>query len=188
MYNQSYDEYIRSILGCPNNNQYMQRQSTMDYNFEQINHGNNTRYKVELEACYPEIYKVVYPMVKKACENVPTNLTKENIDKMTDDIYFAIEANNNVQTNAENSRNVKQEDSKTIKQENNRSARPVNRGLRDIIRILILRELLEKPSNNKPQFPQQMPQFSPQMPPFQQGNLGSRPLVMSRFSSEMYEH
>ena len=75
MYNETYDEYIRSILGYPARNQFDQfNQEQQEYQGYQeyrnptfntnINiSGNN----VELENSYPEIYKIVYPMITKKC-------------------------------------------------------------------------------------------------------------------------
>ena len=63
MYHESYEEYIRSILGYPNygNAMFENSYQYMPDNFR------NTEKNSELEACYPEIYKIVYPMIKKAC-------------------------------------------------------------------------------------------------------------------------
>ena len=73
MYNETYDDYIRSILGYPVRNQFDQfNQGQQEYQGYQeyrnptfntnINiSGNN----VELENSYPEIYKIVYPMITK---------------------------------------------------------------------------------------------------------------------------
>ena len=35
----------------------------------------------QLEQSYPEIYKVVYPMVSKRCENVRADLSNEELEK-----------------------------------------------------------------------------------------------------------
>ena len=100
MYNETYDDYIRSILGYPARNQFEQYnqempeyQSYQEYRNPTFNtniniSGNN----VELENSYPEIYKIVYPMVTKKCENVRSEtFSKSDIENMTDEIYYALE-------------------------------------------------------------------------------------------------
>ena len=74
MYNQDYEEYIRSILGY--NNEIDKETPYTSYNMNNMtnttyqNDYNNTyRQTDELEQYYPEIYKIVYPMVKKVCNN-----------------------------------------------------------------------------------------------------------------------
>ena len=81
MYDGTYDEYIRSILGYNQNELY-------DYGYND----NYSNYRMQdnitiaqnsqLEQSYPEIYKVVYPMVSKRCENVRADLSNEELEKM----------------------------------------------------------------------------------------------------------
>ena len=104
MYNQSYEEYIRSILGYPNysyNNDsmsYIQSQGyNQDNNFK--NSYNNTVNNNDLEQYYPEIYKIVYPMVSQICSNNTREITREVIDEMTDEIYSAIEGTSDNEIN-----------------------------------------------------------------------------------------
>ena len=95
MYSTSYDDYIRSILGYNQVNPYADEQYFRGYqsNAQMMNSSFNQNNNQELEQCYPEIYKVVYPMVKRACQNVNTSVTKEMIDKMTDELYVMVEGN-----------------------------------------------------------------------------------------------
>lgn len=173
MYNQSYDEYIRSILGYPNNNQYDIYQDSIGYDTRNIANFNQNQNN-ELESCYPEIYRVVYPMVKKACQNLSGPVTKETIDRLTDELYMNIEGNDEVHLNINlnnNVGNVNSTTSQTEKQvkKENRETRQFNRGLSDIIRILLLRELLGRPGfpGNRPPFPQPgRPGRPPFRPPF----------------------
>ena len=81
MYSTSYDDYIRSILGYNQVNPYADEQYFRGYqsNAQMMNSSFNQNNNQELEQCYPEIYKVVYPMVKRACQNVNTSVTKEII-------------------------------------------------------------------------------------------------------------
>ena len=169
MYNESYDEYIRSILGYP---------PVETYNYQDYNRNNfEARTEMELEKCYPEIYKIVYPMITKKCNNTRGNISNEEIENMTDEIYYALEERNEIQLNinltnevrtteATNGKTSKLVDKKpevkvTETTEEKRETRQFNRGLRDLIKILLIRELLNRPVR------------PPMRPPY-----GSRPGMM----------
>lgn len=219
MYNETYDDYIRSILGYPARNQFEQYnqempeyQSYQEYRNPTFNtniniSGNN----VELENSYPEIYKIVYPMVTKKCENVRSEtFSKSDIENMTDEIYYALEekqekrininlTNNMSSTKAQNSSAV----STSAKVENKRpdvkisqkaiensEKRQINSGLRDLIQILLIRELLNR---QRPPFRPPMPNppgpgpRPPMRPPFRPGP--GRPPFNRDFDSynDLYE-
>ena len=219
MYNETYDDYIRSILGYPARNQFEQYnqempeyQSYQEYRNPTFNtniniSGNN----VELENSYPEIYKIVYPMVIKKCENVRSEtFSKSDIENMTDEIYYALEekqekrininlTNYMSSTKAQNSSAV----STSAKVENKRpdvkisqkaiensEKRQINNGLRDLIQILLIRELLNR---QRPPFRPPMPNppgpgpRPPMRPPFRPGP--GRPPFNRDFGSynDLYE-
>lgn len=171
MYHSSYDEYIRSILGYPSMNQMGDYHYQMSANNEELNSGINMNFSTqdasELENCYPEIYKVVYPMVKKRCQTIATPVSKEMVENITDEIYLNIEGNNevNIAINLRNEVNTTGNANKRLEnraevgvteKEGKRETRQINRGLRDIIKILILRELLgggRPPFRPRPPFP-----------------------------------
>ncbi len=193
MYNETYEEYIRSILGYPNydnpNNMVEENYQFMPTNFQ-----NNERI-AQLEACYPEIYKIVYPMVNKACRNNTKPITSSLIDELTDEIYAAIETDNQINltinlTNevpsTENRKvpNVKEEKKEKLQANRGEDRQFRNRGLQDIIRILLIRELLGRPGRfpeNRPPFPPNRP---PMRPPFPPGPGGGRPPIMPRYGSD----
>ncbi|MCI8636309.1 MAG: hypothetical protein HFJ36_00270 [Clostridia bacterium] len=152
MYQETYEDYIRSILGYPTQNTYQMQPVT--------NYRNNETDK-NLESCYPEIYKVVYPMVNKACMTNSRPVTRELIDELTDEIYSSLETDNNgINININLSNEVKNSSTQATsakKQVENRSNQVENRGesrkedrqfrnrgLQDLIRILLIRELLRK--------------------------------------------
>lgn len=215
MYNETYDDYIRSVLGYPARNQFEQfNQEPQEYQGYQeyrnptfntnINiSGNN----VELENSYPEIYKIVYPMVTKKCDNMRgNNITKDDIENMTDEIYYALESRNETQVNinltndvnglrtANNStiNNAKTENRKPeVKvSEATGEKRQLNGGLRDLIQILLIRELLNR---RRPPFRPPMPNppgpgpRPPMRPPFRPGP--GRPPFNRDFGSfnDLYE-
>lgn len=158
MYNETYDDYIRSILGYPPNSAYNNYE---DFRNSTVNYSNSVE---NLEECYPEIYKIVYPMVTKRCSNVRGNLTNSDIESITDEIYYAIEEKNEIQLNinlnnqvrttqANSSSKVtdKKVDTKISEVTGQkRETRQINRGLRDLIKILIIRELLNRPRPRPP--------------------------------------
>ena len=171
MYNETYDNYIRSILGYPTRNQFEQYnyepQEYQEYRNPTFNtniniSGNN----VELENSYPEIYKIVYPMVTKKCDNMRgETITRDDIENMTDEIYSAIEVNSeiNLNINLQNKTTGNRQENKVstsniLKSEDKNEKRGEdrqfgNRNLRDLIQILIIRELLRRPRPERPPFP-----------------------------------
>ena len=174
MYNETYDEYIRSILGYPARNQFDQfnqgqqeYQGYQEYRNPTFNTNINiSENNVELENSYPEIYKIVYPMVTKKCENVrESNITKDDIENMTDEIYYALESKNETQVNIKKRPEVKVSETTGDK-------RQLNGGLRDLIQILLIRELLNR---RRPPFRPPMPNppgpgpRPPMRPPFGPG-------------------
>ena len=195
MCNESYEDYIRSILGYPNyheNNRYENYAMSTTTNFA------NDEQKAQLEACYPEIYKIVYPMVNKACSNNVKPVTSELIDQLTNEIYVSIEndseinvtinLNNEVGNNRNHTGSVMSSTKAETPKENRGESRQFrNRGLQDLIRILLIRELLGRPGRHPGNRPPMPPQRPPMRPPFP----GPRPPIMPRISysdnEDLYE-
>lgn len=164
-----YEEYMRNMLGynqIPNN---LYTTNYDDYYYD-MSYLNNNRTNTELiESMYPEIYRIVYPMVCKVCnQNSNREITRDLVDNMTEEIYVNVEA--------EDTRNVVSTVARPALKNgdvrNPNAKEPEGRGetrqrnflLRDLIRILILRELLNK--NNRPgQMPEPMPPSRPPRPP-----------------------
>ena len=136
-----YEEYMRNVLGY----QPIKYDNTynMNYNmnYNMINNDSKpifNNYQIEeLENCYPDIYRIIYPMIQKVCSQNIGNITKEVIDRMTDEVYFAVE-------DREMLENREEKQDTTV--ENRKISR--NHGLNDLIRILILRELLNRHHRN----------------------------------------
>lgn len=198
MHNESYEEYIRSILGYPN---YNSNNFENTYNYMSPS-DTSTNQDDELENCYPEIYKIVYPMITKACSSTTRPVTPELVDELTDEIYSSIETNSEINVNINLTNQVKSSGtqntiSKNSKREPVKENRVENRQFRnttlhDLIRILLIRELLKRRRRfpgNRPPFP---PGSPPMRPPFPGGpGGGGRPPMMSRqydyFDSNIYE-
>lgn len=220
MYYQSYEDYIRSILGYPTQNSAVNSNNTYKYLGEEYEYTANTmpKYSSDVLDLYPEIYKIVNPMVCKICEANTKPITKELVEQMTDEIYLNIEGNTNleedtvnirvtvpsekensqrstnssspsksnaVQTQLKQNRTSSVENNSKLtesrvkpndrqgsiasnqKQQENENLVPQNRQvrrnttLRDLIKILILNQLL---GNNRPQHRPPRPR-----PPYQRG-------------------
>ncbi len=198
MYNETYEDYIRSILGYSNvsndmnifPNEYRQNQNFVNRNnMDDYNYIANDR----LEMCYPEIYKVLYPMVQKVCMNNTGRITEDMVENMTNEVYsaFVVTENKSDRTNSDfnNTQDTKQLNIEKSKDKNsedrniniNREDRQ-NSTLRDLIKILILRDLLSRP---RPPF---RPPVGPRPPIGPRPPMGPRPPVRPRFMDELYEN
>lgn len=93
---QSYEDYMRSVLGYPINSPdiYEPYDYRNSQNYEDTYYQNeyvSNLSEEEIRGLYPEIYHLVYPMVCKVCAVNSQPLTGELIEKMTDEVYNAIE-------------------------------------------------------------------------------------------------
>lgn len=178
MYYQNYEDYIRNILGYPiKQNLNINREFYSDTH----NYSNNIpKYSSEILNLYPEIYKIINPMVCKICEANSKPITEELLEQMTDEIYLNIEGDMNISDDIINvrvnipknseknissqniiketkntyNRNMTQNNNPNILKQNtqnsdneniiNSEKRQVRRNntLRDLIKILILNQLL----------------------------------------------
>lgn len=156
MYNQDYEEYMRSVLGY--NIPY--KDSTYNMYMDDYNMTRQISDDINLEELYPEIYKIIYPIVCKNCANVPDKITDEVIENMVNDIYINVEPQINIGNNIQaGTRSVdsKNANSKDVKKEEKRDQNFI---LRDLIKILILKELLQNQRPNRPR-----PPYMPGRPP-----------------------
>lgn len=142
MKNSIYEEYMRSVLGY----QPVRYENTYKMDIATMNFGQIK----ELEGCYPDIYKIVYPMVQKVCKQNTQFITKELIDDMVNEVCLAV--GDDGLKGDDGFKNEKNE--KNERSENKQTRRNTN--LNDLVRILILRELLGNPQRPpvRPQYPQ----------------------------------
>ncbi len=178
MYYKNYEDYIRNILGYPiKQNLNMSR----EFHNDTYNYSNNIpKYSNEILNLYPEIYKIINPMVCKICEANSKPITEELLEQMTDEIYLNIEGDMNISDDIINVRvnipknseknissqniiketkntynrnmaqnnnpNILKQNTQNLNNENiiNSEKRQVRRNntLRDLIKILILNQLL----------------------------------------------
>lgn len=136
---ENYEDYMRNVLGYRTNmnssNMYMNNQTPYQNMYLATNF---------LERMYPDTYRIVYPMVVSACNMVNMPITEEMLDRMTDDIYDRAIADSriNIDINIE-IESREDNDSRQLSDESRqRRPRRRNRFFRDLIRILLLRELL----------------------------------------------
>ena len=149
-------------------------------------------------------------MVKKACEGNMRASTKEEIEQMADEIYSALEDSNQINVNinlgntvsttnenrTQNRNEVHKEVQKKLpeKQETEdrnveiqNRRRPGNTNLRDLIKILLIRELLRRrnrPNNNFPR----PPHNNPHRPPHNSPRPPMRPPIMPRdYQQPLYD-
>ena len=161
---QSYDDYMRSAFGfsgmnsqiCPNMCMNNQSQfgnmgvpfSNMGMNTQMQFQDMNTMQSCEdLERMYPDTYRVIHPMVVSACNNIRMPVTEDMIEQMTNDIYDRAEMDDRISVDinitVENRKDGdSRQDSSESRQQMMGRPRRRNRFLRDLIRILLLRELI----------------------------------------------
>ena len=163
--NETYDDYIRSILGYPNiHNTYMTANNNYDsyYNYS-ANNMTNINNNREIEEWYPEIYKIIYPMIQKRCKKTTEPLTKDLIENITNEIYSSIEDTNEINNsnNTSNRSHTQENKVKEIKQDVNKKNREDrgDNGLKDLIKVLIIRELIRQDKYET------RPSFLPNRPP-----------------------
>lgn len=240
MYNNVYEDYIRSMIGKNvenSRNDYLNCGNTMydnnmygnsiygncefgnDFLNSQMPMSNNgyfasTSSDVDLEECYPELYRLLYPMVQKVCMKCTRSLSRNVIDEMVEEVYsnfvgdegeitqININLSNEVRSSKDNvgsskdisknnltsSKNLPMDnvrsttnksntvvttsstqprlDRSTDRKSEDRQVGQRNSVLNDLIRILILRELLGRPGGNfRPPFGR-----PPQRPPHNRPN------------------
>ena len=199
MYYQNYEDYMRSILGYPIQEQNSFSNTYGNNNMEYEYMDTMPRYSKEILDLYPEIYKIVNPMVCKVCEANTKPITKELLEQMTEEIYLNIESDPsqyvsqvvNVKVNLPNQEEKRQNNINspkvtTLKKENRVEEKTrienrqilKNNTLRDLIKILILNRLLggnmrpprPRPRPPRPPFPMR-PEINP-IPPRPQPRNG----------------
>ena len=173
---QNYEDYMRNVLGCspyvPNDYTYTDEQEDI-YNYS--NDMMQMQPTQDLSSFYPEIYRITYPMVCKVCNvNINRELTKELLEQMIDEIYKIVEPEEEPVTRTApplkngDVRNPNSKEPEPVRKE----TRQTNFLLRDLIRILLLREWgrPSRPPVRPPFPPGGRPPMGPGMQPPRPGN------------------
>lgn len=204
MYNNQYEEYMRNSLGYNMPMMNMNQMGMNQMNMNQMNMNNMTEmYESEnnfscnqvVDDMYPEIYRIIYPMVCKACMAVDENISEDLVSRMVNEIYMNVEnmevmqecrgssisvspqaskssksdslSSSRTGSNLSSSSSSSSNSLSSVRQQETRQRNPL---LRDLIRILVLRELLGNPGRPRPPFrPPVRPPFGPgpgPRPPF----------------------
>ena len=153
MNNYSYEEYMNNLLG---NNIYNQRK--INVNSVELYDDNtyNSQENSELEKCYPDIYKIIYPMICKRCLYINEEITEELVERITNEIYEAVECDETPYETRDVSKQVKARYNNSIRNNRNANFMPKNKEnnerivekrqrnflLNDLIKIFVLRELI----------------------------------------------
>lgn len=148
MYNSNYEEYMQNVLGY---NIRPQNTYQMPENIYEMQRGSSYE-NMDLENLYPDIYRMIQPMVQKVCMRATGVINEEMVRSMTDEVYNAM---------TEETREVKdvKKSSNEIRTNNSQNVRKVeeprqnNFLLRDLIRILIIKELLRRRPGRPPMRP-----------------------------------
>ena len=148
MYNSNYEEYMQNVLGY---NIRPQNTYQMAENIYDMQRGSSYE-NMDLENLYPDIYRMIQPMVQKVCMRATGVINEEMVRSMTDEVYNAM---------TEETREVKdvKKSSNEVRTNNSQNVRKVeeprqnNFLLRDLIRILIIKELLRRRPGRPPMRP-----------------------------------
>lgn len=221
---QSYEEYMRNVLGYssqnPNIYETYQYKASEPYSNTYDRNEYNTRLSEEqAEELYPEIYRLVNPIVCKMCNTITEPVTKELLEKMTDEICANLGENETIvnvhietpkeSVQKEMTRKIETRTERPMNKleeiRNNRSGRKLenresseripnkdintngeqreeriirrNQGLRDLIKILILKQLL---GGNRPPIRPPRPPYPGMNPPARPPYPGGRPPIRPR--------
>lgn len=180
----SYEEYMNNLLGKCNQIEQeipIQENIVIDSKIEEVQDNEINIYEQDIskyEILYPDIYKKIYPMVCKRCLNVQEDITKELLESIANEIYETVEKDEEQEDRKEtiknnsysyfknyrNYRNIPKIEEKGI----HRETRTKNYLLNDLIKILVLRELIG--NGMRPSHPPELPRpprpvSFPQSPP-----------------------
>ena len=88
MYYNDYEDYMRSVLGysSTNDNTYC-NSCNYGINYNDMDYNNYRNSATNIEHMYPEIYRIINPMVCRMCDNNNQPVTEYLIERMTDEIY-----------------------------------------------------------------------------------------------------
>ena len=196
-----YEDYMQNILGYrmnpqANMNTYeqynMQGEEWQQYDnyMPMTQQGSQmaSNMNIDLESCYPEVYKIIYPMIRNVCMRNTEPITEEVIDRMVNEVYTNIETGDVITLNINlgNSVTTGEKGANTEAKEGTQNreteSRQRNFLMNDLIRILLIRALLRRQGGNRPPFPPRPfpPRPFPPRPPMNRPPM-NRPPIMPRY-------
>ncbi len=177
MYNQSYEQYMRDVLGYNNSQTNFSTYPMNNYNIYQDDTSFTNNFQNmyvqdnNLETYYPDIYKVIYPMVTKTCNQISEPITKEMIETMTNTIYINLEAEENIQVKVQTTQN-RNADVRNQNNKEQKETRHQDNLMKDLIKIILIKELTKSNMMSPPYISPRPPMPGIPRPVYQ----GSRPL------------
>ncbi len=134
MYN-NYEEYMQTVLGYNIPNTYKEYENNYYYDTVKIN--SNMQ---EVNTLYPEIYRIIYPVIQKACSiRTFVSFREEQIDQIVEEVYNVVEAE---EEEADTRKTINNSEIKNSRTKETRKPAKQNYLLKDLIKILVIRELL----------------------------------------------
>lgn len=157
MYNNEYEDYMRSVLGYPIQNQQTTYNNIYENNnsyfpYRSSNNVDSNKY----ESLYPEIYRTLKPMIKNACNNLGfREISNDTLEIMANEIYTNVESNINVvNVNVNTKEADTRKDMKITKvPDDEKRACCGNPTLKDLIKIMLLNQLINNNQNRPPRPP-----------------------------------
>ena len=148
MYNSNYEEYMQNVLGYSIRPQNAYQLPENIYEMPR----NNSYDDMDLESLYPDIYRMIQPMVQKVCMRATGVINEEMINSMTEEVYNAMsEETRNSSETRRSGTEVRTNNSQNMRRVE--ETRQNNYLLRDLIRILIIKELLRRRPGRPPMMP-----------------------------------
>lgn len=129
MYNNVFREYINKMIG---ENPF--REAGFEYSSMISNFNRQTT--MDLECLYPDLYKLLYPMIKTVCKRNTEPIKGENIDTIVNEVYSNFHHDE-----------VSELQAKNKKIETYKIAKNNNIILKDLIKILVIEEILGSTRN-----------------------------------------
>lgn len=168
MYNQRYEDYMRSVLGYGSD----EVNYTYDDNYYYPRVEETSVNNIELDGFYPNVYRIINPTVEEVCSrNSNKQVTEELLRTMVDEVYTIIEKNPSLGVETMVRTELKNGD---VRNPNAKETRQRNLLLSDLIRILILRNLIGNRPPMRPPMPPPRPPYPGPRPPMRPPYPGTR--------------
>lgn len=193
MYYNDYEDYMRNVLGYnnTNDNTYVCNCNYNDMYANSYLSRNNSTSNSNLEQMYPEVYKIINPMVCRVCDSNMQPVSEYLIEQMTDNIYDnvvnRVEIQNVINLNI-GTRNSNSEESDSSSSKNRSSSGVTNTGTN---KAGVNEKLKEIEARTETRSPQPIRRngllrdliriliinrlIRPGRPPFRPGQIGPRP-------------